>query len=264
MCWRKALPCPTNQPKDKLKSQCEAFYKCDDHGEYLIKWRCTERNILLNHTLCYGNEKDHLCPPPVVCPNNNTPSLTAENKFPTDLIIGATLGILSFFSILLIVFAGVRKCHSTKREKYPKNHLRHLAKRRLVPVFNDPVLAYDFGVYEKAYRVFENLSDAYQSSSQSSRRPTQPHLPYYNDQSSDNGLFSIDVEDESRYEPSIIAGSFVYHTPNNLPPHLAADYPQDNVSYDSFKNDHLFDSSGRGVITSTLNNNRQTPNLFGL
>ncbi|KAK6176554.1 hypothetical protein SNE40_014816 [Patella caerulea] len=259
MCWRRALPCPPHESSDRSRQGCEAFYKCDNNGEYLIKWRCQGNDLLLkNHTLCYGNEKDHLCPPPVVCPNNE-PSSHTDGKFPTELIIGATLGILSFFSIIIIVFAGVRKCQSNKR--YPKNHMRHIAKRRLVPVFSDPVLAYDFGVYEKAYRVFENLSDAYPSSSHSSHH-RHPHLPYFNDQSSDNGLFSVEIEDESRYEPSIIAGSFVYHHPNNLPPHLAGDYPQNNVSYDSFKNDHLFETSGRGIITSTLNNNHQPPDMY--
>lgn len=73
--------------------------------------------------------------------------------------------------------------------------------------------------------------------------------------------------DDSRYEPSIIAGSFVYHPPSNLPPHLTrGTHPQydthHDLSYDSFKNDHLYDSGSRGVASSTLNNHHQPPDFY--
>ena len=79
--------------------------------------------------------------------------------------------------------------------------------------------------------------------------------------------------DDSHYEPSIIAGSFVYHPPTNLPPHLTrtphTHLPastqhdlQHDLSYDSFKNDHLYDSTTRGMASSTLNNHHQPPDFY--
>jgi hypothetical protein len=79
--------------------------------------------------------------------------------------------------------------------------------------------------------------------------------------------------DDSHYAPSIIAGSFVYHPTTNLPPHLAraghgpgvgmgAMHQQQDLSYDSFKNDHLYDSSTRGMTSSTLNNHHQPPDFY--
>nr|KAG5708832.1 hypothetical protein BaRGS_031986 [Batillaria attramentaria] len=84
--------------------------------------------------------------------------------------------------------------------------------------------------------------------------------------------------DDSHYEPSIIAGSFVYHPPTNLPPHLSGrgshplphthltGQPQHDahhdLSYDSFKNDHLYDSTTRGMASSTLNNHHQPPDFY--
>lgn len=70
--------------------------------------------------------------------------------------------------------------------------------------------------------------------------------------SSDYSDPALYIPGEQRFDSSIITGSFVYHTPGNLPEDF-----NHNVSYDSFKNDHMRRNDGFVYATSTLTQHPQ-------
>ncbi|XP_048257659.1 uncharacterized protein LOC124146514 isoform X1 [Haliotis rufescens] len=181
-----------------------------------------------------------------------------HSPFPTEIVIGGTLGTLSLIAIVFIIIAAVRKWQIKRRQRFRHPHHRPIKKTRLVPWFGEPVLAYDISVRDKVYRAYDNYAtDVYYPAAHSTPRAMRMHG--YHDNSSDNALCTLG--EDSHYEPSIIAGSFVYHPPSNLPPHLVPDYNQ-NLSYDSFKNEHLYENNTRGVVSSTLNNHHQPPDFY--
>ncbi|XP_025108506.1 uncharacterized protein LOC112572819 [Pomacea canaliculata] len=228
--------------------------------------------------MCAQSMPDTSCRPPVACPHvaPEQDSSHAGRVFPTEAVLGGTLGGLSLLSIALLLFAAFRHWHRTRRLHRP-HHRRDQCrrKRKMTHVLSDPLFAYDVRGTLKPYPAYTHMPpDVYiaRPHVQTSRRlALDPR-----DEGSETDFWQRGAVDDSRYEPSIIAGSFVYHPPSSLPPHLtphltrtphllappqAAEVRHD-LSYDSFKNDHLCDSAARGVASSTLNNQHQPPDFY--
>lgn len=76
VCWRTARPCPMSDYTPKNKLSCQAWFRCEVAGDYVIRWRCQssedgELNVTTTAlSLCSSqSETKELtdCPPPVVC-----------------------------------------------------------------------------------------------------------------------------------------------------------------------------------------------------
>lgn len=235
------------------------------------------------------------CPPPVVCPHTKEQFGSNESGsiFPTEAVLGGTLGGLSIIALALIIYASFKHWNSARRRRpsvYRKGNGGQC--HRKGTLFGDPLFAYDVNGLPKSFNSYSHMQpDMYIAGPyvsprrQISQRQALAAMLFPRDDSSESEFCPRGVArehgggagerggagagfDDSHYAPSIIAGSFVYHPPHNLPPHLArtahapATSLQQDLSYDSFKNDHLYDSSTRGMTSSTLNNHHQPPDFY--
>ncbi|KAK7102558.1 uncharacterized protein [Littorina saxatilis] len=233
---------------------------------------------------------DPACPPPVACSHSGQQfgTTTKSNTFPTEAVLGGTLGGLSVIALALIIYASFKHWNRTRRRHhshYRRSQAAHRKKNTLTLFGDPPLFTYDITGLPKPLHSYAHMQpDVYIARPYMSprRQMNQRHalaaMLDPRDDSSERefcprGGGGAGGADDSHYEPSIIAGSFVYHPPSNLPPHLTrtphthlpAPSPHEmhpDLSYDSFKNDHLYDSNTRGMTSSTLNNHHHPPDFY--
>ncbi|XP_036356713.1 uncharacterized protein LOC118762384 [Octopus sinensis] len=266
LCRKVSLPCPAGE-RFRDAVTCREYYECGYDGQFLIKRLCPGRKEFDSKRGFCVVSSSFKCETPVRCPNlswsNNL--IQAENSFPTDYVVGGVLGSLALVTLSILIVACIKKWQIRKKSRRRIQLRKNLRSRRMVPVFDSSDYFHD-----KMAQMYERISSSHNISRPyyppmfrpMAMRPqyVQPYRyphPFGNFDSfgsSDPALYIPNVHSEQSDEPSIITGSFIYHSPNNLPPHFISNpnYNDPDLTYDSFKNDHFFASSSLGVMNNTL------------
>ncbi|XP_064617445.1 uncharacterized protein LOC135481708, partial [Liolophura sinensis] len=157
ICRRFSLPCT---PGDRLAdpSTCRQYYECGHDGLYLMKRECPP-------TTGYDYQRggcrrvvDFQCVSPVKCPTNiwgESDKSKQTDNFPTELVIGGTLGSLSLLTIFLLVVACIRKWRIENESRRLRKMRRTLRSHRLPPVLDNP----HFLHMDKVTSIYQKLND---------------------------------------------------------------------------------------------------------
>ncbi|KAH9505008.1 hypothetical protein Btru_061417 [Bulinus truncatus] len=243
-CWRTAKSCHvTDTPSSSgSKSTCQAWYRCEAAGDYVIRWRCSKDDLGNSTTttgappqLCTEQQVKQLsgdladCPPPVVCANDPyEEELHITNDLSGDLILAIALASFAVLAIMLITASTYKYCKIRKRKQRRPQQPRHL----FVRDYPYPVRYHHlWGASPHMYDVFNKKTtsspvfsgpfpDVYFSKPCESSRKFEHLLS-----SSDDSLEDFPVSKfrhggpshhnggKHKTDPSVVTGSFVFHQP---------------------------------------------------
>ncbi|RUS86069.1 hypothetical protein EGW08_006162 [Elysia chlorotica] len=127
-CWRAARPCAMAESQTNDDVSCWAWYRCEEGGDYVIKWRCNADPALSENgsTISLCSDQSSLssgfsnCPPPIVCaddPKQRAPIIVPEPGYlSTDLIL--VIAVVSFAVIAVLLTIGSSYKYWSLRRKF--------------------------------------------------------------------------------------------------------------------------------------------------
>ncbi|CAG5120482.1 unnamed protein product [Candidula unifasciata] len=231
-CWRVANPCPYIETSSGRKLSCQAWFRCEMAGNYIIRWRCQtseEAEFSFNGTtlsLCH-NQSDSIqlteCPPPVVCAEDHHKSYsTVRTGMSTEIAIVIALAAFAFLAVIMIVVSSYKYWSLRRRQPQRNNpghyfpfpthyhnfwgagfHQRHHGNRTLHPSRPQGNQYPDvyFSQPQESWRYFEHVLT---SSDDSIGKNTKKHCGKGQTNSK---------KDRLKVDPSVVTESFIYHQP---------------------------------------------------
>ncbi|GFR88246.1 hypothetical protein ElyMa_000765900 [Elysia marginata] len=133
-CWRAARPCAEPELSADAGVSCLAWYRCENEGDYVIKWRCEtteqsgkEAENVSVFSLCVdqselGSSFEN-CPPPVVCADD--PKQEAQVIMPQpgylsiDIILVIAVVSFAVIAILLTIASSYKYWSLRRRFQFP-------------------------------------------------------------------------------------------------------------------------------------------------
>ncbi|XP_013082985.2 uncharacterized protein LOC106068229 [Biomphalaria glabrata] len=237
-CWRTAKSCQSTETSASgSKRTCQAWFRCESAGDYVIRWRChsaEDGSSALNETissleLCSEGQQVKDCPPPVVCANDPyDEDLHITNDLSNDLILAIALASFAVLAIILIMASTYKYCAIRKRRHRRPLHPRQL----LIRDFPYPVRYHNmWGANSHFYDVLNKktsspaypspFQDVYFSRPYENSRKFEHLLSTPDDSLEDFPLskFRHDPTPRSggkhKTDPSVVTGSFVFHQPGS-------------------------------------------------
>ncbi|GFO43900.1 hypothetical protein PoB_007040500 [Plakobranchus ocellatus] len=154
VCWRAARPCAEPEPESTTTDvTCRAWYRCEDQGDYVIKWRCrfpetreagggavsdngSAFSICSDQSTLTSGFTD--CPPPSVCAdesNQQAPVIVTEPvQLSTDLILVIAVTSFALLAILLTIASSYKYWSLRKKFRFPYKPGRYILREFPYPL----------------------------------------------------------------------------------------------------------------------------------